>query len=755
MAILAPGPVFALSSDAETVGLETSALRVCFAEGGGKFRIVETRGGAVWNSNPWQPRFGQVVLWSEGIRQTLDLTRGKIERRGKTEAVISFHPLAAQPSAALTVTISARRDPRVLEFSYVADAALAVENVRLLDNALWTTVSGYLTLPVREGLMIPADSGLAFTNRFDTYAYEGCHMQMLGVVQGGRAVLMTWDDPYTAVEVRSVLNESTAIPATQVLAPSLVLSQSARAFQLRFLGSGDYVTIGKAYREVARQKGLLVTWKKKLQQHPEDKKLFGAVDFKLWDALMRQMDEKSEKEQSHQIHWTFDEAGMIASHLKDDLKLERVLFMMGGWIRRGYDNQHPDILPAAPECGGDEALARCGRRVMDLGYLFCLHDNYQDIYRDSPSWSEDYVMKKPEGGLVSGGSWAGGRAYLTCSAKALELARRPQNLLAVKQLTGANSYFIDTTYASGLQECFDPKHPLKRQDDIKWKQALSDYAREVFGMFGSECGREWAIPHSDFFEGLTGVEGRSFHDANMPGKVGGIPIPLFEIVYRDTIAMFGKYGFDIGKSTDYVLSHLVIGRPMHYHEVPPHLYWKDGSKDAVKKDGPTADAKDPALFTRADGGWAEGMHPLDRFIKNTYEILSPIHELTAELKMTSHQFLTQDRKVQRSVFGDGKQALAVTVNGGLTNFSCESPLGGRVILPPGGFVAESPEFAAFCALNFRQIQYEAPVLFTLRSLDGKPLKRSKMVRVFHGFGDNRIALPRGEEQVARESVVRR
>ena len=32
--------------------------------------------------------------------------------------------------------------------------------------------------------------------------------------------------------------------------------------------------------------------------------------------------------------------------------MDNVLFTMGGWIHRGYDNQHPDILPAAPECGG-------------------------------------------------------------------------------------------------------------------------------------------------------------------------------------------------------------------------------------------------------------------------------------------------------------------------------------------------------------------------------------------------------------------
>jgi len=265
------------------------------------------------------------------------------------------------------------------------------------------------------------------------------------------------------------------------------------------------------------------------------------------------MDATSTHQNVLKVDWTFDEAAQVAEHLKNDLKLDKVLFIMGGWTHRGYDNQHPDILPANPECGGNSGLTECARRVMQLGYLFCLHDNYQDIYRDSPSWSEDLIMKHPDGSLVKGGQWWGGQAYLTCSLKALELARRPQNLPAVRELTNADSYFIDTTYASGLQECFDPAHPLTRADDMKWKQAVSDYARQVFGIFGSEDGREWAIPHSDFFEGLTGVEGTWYHDKNLLKETGGVSVPLFELVYRDCIALYGKYGFDISKSADYVL----------------------------------------------------------------------------------------------------------------------------------------------------------------------------------------------------------
>jgi hypothetical protein len=723
----------------------------------GRAEILDKASGVVWAPRPGHRRFGTVTLSVHEESRRFALTNCDVRVVGN-EVLASFRPLKMAPLAILHVTARALPDQRTLELSYQEDDELQVENVSLLDDALGLTdtANGYAVVPVREGLLIPADSGVAFSRQFDSYAYEGCHMQMLGLVQNGSAAMVTWTNPYVAVELRSELtkpqgNDSqTPSPAQAVrqrLSPALTLTKTARSIQVHFLGKGDYVTIAKAYRNVARERGLLVTWDEKLKLDPERAKLFGAANIKLWSALDRRMDEASSKELSLHTNWTFAEAAEVAEHYKKDLQLDKVLFTLGGWIHRGYDNQHPDILPAAPECGGDAALADCARRVMGLGYLFCLHDNYQDIYRDSPSWDERLIMKTDEQQLARGGRWAGGRAYLTCSQMALELAQRPQNLPAVKKLTAANAYFIDTTYAAGLQECYDPAHPLMRTDDIHWKQALSDYARSQFGVFGSECGREWAIPHADFFEGLTGVSGHTYHDATLPQKLGATVVPLFELVYRDCIAMYGKYGYDPTQAGEYVLEHLCWGRPLNYHNIPAHLYWKTGSSHSK------GSGTGPALFTRGDHGWAEGLHPLDRFIKNTYEILSPLNELTARMPMTAHQFLTPDRKVQRSVFGQGADTVVVTVNAGSTNYAVRSKLGGQVTLCPYGFLVEAPSFAAFHARNWNGVNYDNPPLFALRALDGRPLTKSSAVKVYHGFGDEQLRTGKKVLQVSREEVL--
>ncbi|MCD6506525.1 hypothetical protein J7M22_07850 [Candidatus Poribacteria bacterium] len=702
--------------------LENEFIALTISDERGSWKFLDKRAEVTWESRP--DRFGEISIKTQEGVKTIPLIPDHINREGRSLR-LSFHD---DRFGRLALNVTMELVGNSLEISYDGTGEIGIESLTLLDEGLRMSDrdSAYLLVPVRLGLMIPSDSGLEFTRRFGTFDYEGCHMEMLGAVKNGGAILVTWHDPYVIAEVKSVLEEE-----GQLLSASFIMRKTARSIRIYALGVGDFNLIAQEYRKIAREKGWLVTWGEKLKEHPQAKKLFGAVNFKLWTALARRIGEDL-KEVSVEVKWTFDEVARIAEHLKEDLKLERVLFILGGWIRKGYDCQHPDILPAAPECGGNEGLRDCARRVQRCGYLFALHDNYQDMYRDAPSWDEDYIMKHPDGSLHKGGLWLGGRAFLTCSKKAVELAKRPQNLPKVKELFNPDVYFIDTTYAAGLYECFDPNHPLTKWDDMYWKQVISDYARDLFGLFGSECGREWAIPHADWFEGLTGVSGRYYHNLD-PKSFGGTVVPIFEMVYRDGIVMHGKYGYKFEEAAEYVLHHVSIGRTLNYHSIGPHLYWENDRTDELPF--PPEGEPDRACFTRAHNGWAEGMCLTDRFIKNTYEILSPLNELTSRIRLTHLRFLSKDRRVRETRFGE---EMRVVVNGGEGNYIVTSELGGVVVLPPFGFTVESPLFVAFHALSWGSVEYERPVLFTLRSLDGKPLYRSDKVRIYHGFGDVRL-----------------
>jgi hypothetical protein len=200
--------------------------------------------------------------------------------------------------------------------------------------------------------------------------------------------------------------------------------------------------------------------------------------------------------------------------------------------------------------------------------------------------------------------------------------------------------------------------------------------------------------------------------------------------------MYGKYGYDFNKAAPYVLQHILLGRTLHYHGMPPHLYWKDGSDQTL----PPRPAVDTAAFCRGDNGWTAGLHHTDRFIKNTHEILSPLHELTAETPPTRHEFLTPDRKVQRITWGN----VEALVNLGATPYQD---------LPPFGFIIQSPMFIAFHAASFNGLRYDNPPLFTLRALDDRPLDRSRRIRVFHAFGDARVKLGDTIHTVAKEAEI--
>ncbi len=856
--------------------LESAKLRLCVSPVTGSYDLTDRRTGVTWSNNPRQQRLGTVALSQDkGERVVpLDQFRSAVASGRILELT---HALPDAKNATLVVRFELLPDGETLQISAASDDP-RLRRLRLLDEALWVSDvdQGSVLVPVRLGLLIRADSGKVFQHDFRTSEYEGCHAEMVGLFKSGSAALLSWHDADSVFRLQSVTNQCPVPSAKQALLPSLELSPRSTALRIHLLGKGTFGDVARAYRPEAKAKGYFVPWADKLRELPRREALFGASNVKLWTCLNRRMNEESTAEESVRVEWTFAQAAQIAEHLKTDLEIDRVLFILGGWTSGGYDCRHPDIMPAAPECGGTAALADCARRVEKLGYTLGLHDNYQDMYRDAPSWGEQWLMKDRAGKPRVGGRWLGGRAYLTCSQKALELARRPQNLPEVARAVAPGAYFIDTTYAVGLQECFDPNHPLTRADDLHWKVELSDYSRKQFGMFGSECGREWAIPCSDFFEGLSGVSGGFYHNAELLDKLGATPVPVFEMIYHDCIQIYGKYGYRPEKAAAYVLNHLLVGRPLNYHQFPQGLYWHntageetlharpavarfesldarrfrityrwkvektlagpwtafvhftnpngrilfqsdyspqppvaqwqagevtagpfevtvpqlkpglvdirvgifrpkedlraklDGPDDGerryvigrlhVKPDGiafeeappPPADAAE-GLFVRADNGWAEGLHPLDRFIKNTHEILSPLNRLTAQMPLSEYELLTPDGSVRRSVFGDGQ--IEVVANLGSGDYTVLSKRWGEVVLPTNGFLAQAPGFLAFSAKRFHGLTYECVPLFTLQSLDQKPLEKSRRVRVYHGFGDSRLVWKEQSVDVPRQTVL--
>ncbi|HOL94312.1 MAG TPA: DUF6259 domain-containing protein [bacterium] len=715
-----------LADAGDSIHLESRYLRVVIDSGTGNWSLLDKQSGVSWpgEGNAAPGKIGRTVPEFHRVKHSNRVARFETDQ-------------------GFGVTYTLAGGGRALEITF--DGEIPGEGIQFLGDALTVqgNENGAVIVPSREGLLIPANSGVAFQREFGTSDYEGCHMNMLGFLKSGAALVLTWDDAYTWPRVESVLPEGP--DAFQRLVTTVTLRKTARSVKLVPLGKGDWNTVAERYREIAEKKGLVQTLRAKIRRNRHEELLVGAANVKLWMCLARRMNEESTKEESVEVNWTFDEAAAVAEHIAKEVQIGRCLFTLGGWTEGGYDCRHPDALPANPECGGNEGLQDAVRRIQALGYAACLHDNYQDMYRDAKSWDPAYIEKRADGSLITGGRWMGGRAYMVCAPKQVELALRPQNLPAIQALFKPWVYFIDTTYAVGPRECFDPNHPVGRNEDIAWKIQLSDKARQIFGLFGSECGREWALPHSDFFEGLVGVSGHYYHQLK-PAELGAVVIPFWEMVYHDCQICYGKYGFDFRQSAEYVAHHVLTARPLHFHSVPEHKYWLE--KPREQKPGGAA-----ASYTRADNGWAAGFHPFDVLLKNTHEILGPLHAATAFQRLERFEFVTPDRSLRRAVYGKGRNRTEVVVNFGSADAAVQTRWGGAVWLPPWGFVVESPRFIAFHAKRWNGIDYPDGALFTLRVEKGRDFEHARGLRIFHGFGGSTFQWKDATWDVPREEVV--
>jgi hypothetical protein len=831
----------------------------------GAWALTDKATGVLWASDPARPRFGEVTM--RGGERTVTWPINRFDEIHETADGLRLvtRPQVDGKPASVTLTFALERiaEPAGLRLGYESATSgdWKVVRVRPLADALWVTEAeeGVLYVPERLGIELPAGTGLPGARQWTTY--DNLSMAMCGAVKQGSALLVNWDNVDTRLAVSSSWPDLPLVPGRRAEAITLDISAPQASCTIHPLGRGGYVEIAHAYRPLAKAKGWHRTWADKRKQFPSVDRLFGAADFKpfVFSRVVPSSRFSNGKETTY-LGFTFDEAAQCAEHWRKDLGIDRAFVVLAGWINGGYDVRHPDILPAAPECGGNAGLQDAARRIKACGHLFGLHDNYQDMYQDAPSFSESWLNKDARGKPKMGGNWAGGQAWQVCAIEQVELAARPDtNLPKVAKLFGPSIYFIDTVFAWGLVTCEAPEHPMTRADDLLWKTKLCLLAKQYMGLFGSEEGREWAVPCADYQEGIFG------HQADSPP---GSVIPLYPLVYSDCTQLTTHQSDRIGPGDEKKVADHILFAEMQLPSFGSHLYWKQPISEGVvitplaarvenfgnrkfeitycwkvgetpsadysvfvhfthpaatRSEGiayqgdhrpkvptsqwqagtvvddgpytvevpkefngpaevmlgmlspegerlPLANATsqggrykvgtviagddgirfegfDPEhaseLWSRGDGGWGEGLCPTDRVIKNVWEVLSPLNVITAERPLTSHEFLTPDRQLQRTRFGD----VTITV-------AYEKPAKiGDSGVPPYGFILESPGFVAFCATRYNGVDYATPALFTARSLDGKPLAQSAKVRLFHGFGDKHIRLCGRDFQVEKEAEV--
>ena len=223
------------------------------------------------------------------------------------------------------------------------------------------------------------------------------------------------------------------------------------------------------------------------------------------------------------------------------------------------------------------------------------------------------------------------------------------------------------------------------------------------------------------------------------------------MVYHDCQICYGKYGYAAEAAGEYVAHHVLAARPLYYHSFPDHLYWtRPHALYGIWLHGAAGKPSDPrACFLRTDNGWAEGLHPVDAFLKNTHEVLGPLHAATAHQRLTRLEFLTPDGMLRRAVYGEGQGATTVVVNFGAADRTADFPQGASALLPAWGFVVQAPRLTAFYSKRFGGRDYPQGALFAVQAVEGNAAR----IRIFHGFGDAKIDWRGVTYEVRREKIV--
>ena len=97
----------------------------------------------------------------------------------------------------------------------------------------------------------------------------------------------------------------------------------------------------------------------------------------------------------------------------EKLGIKKLYLHLDGWGDPGYDNEHPDYLPACIEAGGWEGMKELCDTIHDCGYVFGTHDQYRDYYFRASTYDESSAIHLEDGSIPSHANWAGGNQTIS------------------------------------------------------------------------------------------------------------------------------------------------------------------------------------------------------------------------------------------------------------------------------------------------------------------------------------------------------
>jgi hypothetical protein len=560
-----------------------------------------------------------------------------------------FHPeqypgrfRAAREGGGVRFTLVGRqgREEGTFRATFRLDGAWLVVEIPEIDESLPGLV--FPTPIESESLLFPLKQGVwqrqplaKFGHLAHRFSGNGLNMRWFGGLRGEHGWLCVVEEGYPDAGVLRM-----GMGAAPLWMKSLDRWAGPRRVRYGF-AEGGYVGVAKAFRAWAKANGLFKSLAEKIGEVPAVGKLVGGRNLHfmhgytfrraryedLWLPVPEDVRGRTEGFVSMN---TFREAAAIVEDAKR-LGMKRGVFSYHGWINGGYDETHPDVWPPEPALGTPEELRALCRP--EAPFIACLHDNYQDIYEQSPSFPAG-TCRRRDGRPLPGGFWRGGQAYILTGRAGHDYARRNWPRL---EWLGAENIYSDTLTAEILKQSWEPGHTQSRAQDLDWKIRTMRFFKEQGVAFSSEDGADFGVPWLDSVP--TGKHSRT------PGE----SVPLWALVYHD--AVLGFRGMASWTMEEGGLN--VAGTHIRCLE---NMLWG---------------------WSGVFGGFSAAQWPALREVFASTFYADEWHARIGTDEMVSHRFLTEDGQVERTEWSSGG---AITVN-----FSAEERSVDGVSVPAHGY----------------------------------------------------------------------
>lgn len=416
---------------------------------------------------------------------------------------------------------------------------IPMENSTAIKECRWPKAfspedNDFTVVPFMQGMLLPRN----WPDKVSLYEPDVCFGRGLGMPwwghqQGDSGVLVIYETPEDAgCSFNHPAGGPTLLETKWV--HSLGKMNYTRRLRMCFMDKGNYVDMAGRYRQYLKDNGKFISLREKIARKPLVADLLGSpvfhTDFVTWHCNPKSYYYVQDNPAANDRSTSFVE---LSNEIKNIAAkgIRRLYIHQDGWGYRGYDNQHPDILPPSPEAGGWDGMRYYADVCDELGFIYAIHDNYRDYYLDTTSYEEERSITREDGSHPYEATWTGGPQSILCTSFSPDYVMRNFSEILSRGIKVKGAYLDVFSIVPG-DECYNPDHLMTRGQCLEYRRKCFDLISSRVGIVSSEEPTAWAMPYLDLVHHAPYTK-----DHPEPGKgpFMGIAVPLINLVYHDSI----------------------------------------------------------------------------------------------------------------------------------------------------------------------------------------------------------------------------